>query len=224
MPAQPTRVLVWSERSEPAVVYPRGINGAIAEQLQTLDNAVVRTADLNQPDQGLSEDLLSDTDVLIWWGHARHRDLTDETVARVTRNVRQRGMGLIPLHSSHHSRVFKALLGTSCDLGGWREDGKPVRYYVIEPDHPIAAGLDASFVIPEDEMYSERFDVPAPDQLVFIASYAGGEVFRAGCCWTVGQGRVFYFSAGHETHAIFQQPVVATVLRNAVAWASNRAR
>lgn len=222
MAEQPIRIIAWSERSEPAAVYPCGINGAIADQLRGLDGAVVGATDINQPDQGLSEALLAETDVLFWWGHARHRDVTDETVERVARQVRERGMGLVVLHSGHHSRVFKEVLGTSCDLGGWREDGKPVRFYVIEPSHPIAAGLEPSFVVPEDEMYAERFDVPPPDDLVFVASYAGGEVFRGGCCWNVGKGRVFYFSAGHERHPVYQQPTVGTVLRNAAKWAAGK--
>lgn len=222
MASQPIRIVTWCERTEPAAVYPTGINGAVADQLRAMGDTIVHTAHIDEPDQGVSEARLAETDVLFWWGHGRHNDVRDDTVERITRHVRERGMGLVVLHSGHHSKILKALLGTSCDLGGWREDGKPVRFYVIEPSHPIAAGLDGMFTIPEDEMYAERFDVPPPDDLVFIASYAGGEVFRGGCCWKVGNGRVFYFSAGHQTHPVYQQPVVGTVLRNAARWAAGK--
>ena len=148
MPTDPIRVLVWSERTEPAAVYPDGMNGTIAAALNERDGIVAQTAEINDPEQGLSEAALAATDVLVWWGHGRHRDVTDESVARIVRHVTARGMGFMPLHSSHHSRAFKALMGTSCDLGGWREDGQPAHLYVAEPSHPIAAGIPQYVVIP----------------------------------------------------------------------------
>ena len=219
----PIRALAWSERTEPAQVYPDGINGAIAATLGRQADIVARTAQLDDPEQGLSEAALADADVLLWWGHGRHKDVTDESVERIVRHVRERGMGFIPLHSSHFSRAFIALNGTTCGLGAWREDGRPAHVFVVEPDHPIAAGLPHYVVIPAEEMYAERFDIPPPDELVFISSFqGGGEVFRSGCCWQRGAGRVFYFQAGHETYPVYFQPEIQTILVNATRWAAGR--
>ena len=140
-----------------------------------------------------------------------------------SRHVTARGMGFMPLHSSHHSRAFKALMGTSCDLGGWREDGQPAHLYVAEPSHPIAAGVPQYVVIPQDEMYAEWFVIPPPDELVFISSFlGGGEVFRSGCCWQRGAGRIFYFQPGHETYPVYYQPELHTILANGVYWSAGR--
>ena len=218
-----TRVTVWGEnrqdRTDPEVqaVYPDGIHGAIAEGLRA-SGFDVRTATLDEPDHGLSDTVLAGTDVLTWWGHAAHPEVDDAIVERVQRRVLD-GMGLIVLHSGHHSKIFRRLMGTSGDLK-WREAGERERLWVVDRSHPIAAGLGESFVLEQEEMYGEAFDVPAPDQLVLISWFTGGEVFRSGCCWTRGRGRIFYFRPGHETHPTYHQPIVRTVLANAAAWAA----
>jgi len=216
------RALCWSERTEPARVYPDGINGAVAAALQAAGAFETRVANLDDPDQGLSDEALAWADVLTWFGHGRHRDVTDESVARVVRHVRERGLGFIPLHSSHFSKPFKAVLAHSGELGGWREDGRPSVVSVCQPDHPIARGLDRLFVVPQEEMYCEPFGITPPDELVFISSFAHGEVFRSGCCWRAGQGRVFYFQPGHETFPVYYQREVQLVLANAARWAAGR--
>jgi trehalose utilization protein len=129
------------------------------------------------------------------------------------------GMGLIVLHSGHYSKVFKRLMGTSCSLK-WREAGEKERLWVIEPGHPIVEGLGEYIEIPHVEMYGERFDIPAPDTLVFVSWFQGGEVFRSGCCFHRGSGKIFYFRPGHETFPIYYQPEIRRVLRNAVHWAA----
>ena len=73
-------------------------------------------------------------------------------------------------------------------------------------------------------MYGEPFGIPKPDEQVFISWFEGGEVFRSGCCWKRGAGKVFYFSPGHETHPIYRHPKVQLVLRNACKWASGTGR
>jgi trehalose utilization protein len=176
----------------------------------------VRTATLAEPDHGLGADVLDRTDVLLWWGHTAHEEVADEVVARVVERVLG-GMGLLVLHSGHHSKPFRRLMGTTCDLR-WRHDERET-VWTVAPGHPIAAGIPESFVIPEQEMYGEFFDVPPPEQLVFVSSFTGGEVFRSGCCWTRGRGRIFFFSPGHETNPVYHQPEVQRVLVNAARWA-----
>jgi trehalose utilization protein len=221
-----TRVTVWNEfrqeRVDPSVgaVYPDGIHTAIASGL--IDAGFdVGTATLHEPEHGLSDVVLADTDVLTWWGHAAHAEVDDAVVERVHRRVLE-GMGLIVLHSGHFSKIFRRLMGTSCDLK-WREAGEHERIWVVDPSHPIAEGLGESFLIDEEEMYGEHFDIPAPDRLVLVSWFQGGEVFRSGCCFERGQGRIFYFRPGHETHPTYFHPEVRRVIANGVRWAAQPA-
>ena len=217
------KVTIWNEyrheleNDAVAEIYPDGIHNTIAEFLGKEKDIQVRTATLREPEHGLTEDVLNETDVLIWWGHMAHGDVADHVVERVYNRVLA-GMGLIALHSAHHSKIFRKLMGTSCDLR-WRDDGEKARVWVVEQGHPIAQGLGDYFEIPQEEMYGERFDVPAPDELVFLTWFKGGEVFRSGCCYQRGRGRIFYFHPGHETFPVYHQPEVQLVIRNAVRWA-----
>jgi trehalose utilization protein len=220
-----TRVTVWNEyrqeRSETAVaaVYPDGIHAAIADGLREA-GFEVGTATLDEADHGLTDAVLDHTDVLTWWGHAAHPDVADEVVDRVHQRVLD-GMGLIVLHSGHHSKIFRRLMGTSCDLK-WREAGERERLWVVDPSHPIADGLGDGFAIDEEEMYGEHFDVPAPDRLVLVSWFEGGEVFRSGCTYRRGRGRVFYFRPGHETHPTYHDANVRRVIANAARWAAEQ--
>ncbi len=223
MRPEPIRVLVWNEyrheRDDPRVqaLYPQGIHGALADYLRRQGFAV-STATLDEPEHGLNEAVLAATDVLIWWGHVAHHEVQDAIVARVHRHVLD-GMGLIVLHSAHHAKIFRALLGTRCDLK-WRDIGERERIWVVAPHHPIAEGLDESFTIEHEEMYGEFFDVPPPESLVLISWFQGGEVFRSGCCYTRGRGKIFYFRPGHETYPTYHHPQVLRVIANAVRWAA----
>lgn len=217
------RVTVWNEgrhektHQEVRNVYPEGMHTVIAKGLRDY-GFQVRTATLDEPEHGLSEDVLSETDVLTWWGHMAHQEVRDEVVERVYQHV-MGGMGLIVLHSAHFSKIFKKLMGSTCDLK-WREIGEKERIWVVEPAHPIAAGLGDYFEIEHEEMYGERFDIPAPDTLVFVSWFQGGEVFRSGCCYYRGMGKVFYFRPGHETYPTYYNPTVIKVIANAVRWAA----
>jgi len=221
-----TRVTVWNEarqeRSDPPVraLYPNGIHAAIADGLREA-GFEVRTATLDEPEHGLTEAVLAATDVLTWWGHVAHDEVEDAVVDRVHRRVLQ-GMGLIVLHSGHFSRIFRRLMGTTCNLK-WREAGEHERVWVVDPSHPIAEGLGESFLIEHEEMYGEHFDVPTPDQLVFVSWFQGGEVFRSGCAYQRGRGRVFYFRPGHETYPTYFSPDVRRVIANAAHWAAQPA-
>ena len=218
------RVTVWNEfrheKTHEAVikVYPEGIHKVIAGFLGANPDIVTRTATLDEPEHGLTTEVLANTDVLIWWGHMAHHEVKDEIVDRVQQRVLN-GMGLIVLHSGHFSKIFRRMMGTSCSLR-WREVGERERVWAIDVAHPIAEGLGEYFEIPHVEMYGERFDIPQPDELVFISWYQGGEVFRSGCCWHRGKGKVFYFSSGHETLPIYYQKEVQQVITNGVRWAA----
>jgi len=215
-------VTVWNEfrheRENDKVrkIYPEGIHGVIAGFLSAAGDMTVRTATLDEPEHGLSENVLAETNVLIWWGHRAHKEVSDETVLRVQQRVLE-GMGLIVLHSGHFSKIFRALMGTTCQLK-WREAGEREVLWVTAPGHPVLAGIDDHFVLEHTEMYGEHFDVPAPDELLLISSFAGGEVFRSGCIWKRGAGKVFYFRPGHETYPIYRQPFVQRILINAVRY------
>lgn len=223
---QRLRVTVWNEfRHEKESetirsVYPNGIHAAIGEGLG--DAFEVRYATLDDPEHGLSEQVLADTDVLIWWGHKAHGEVRDDIVERVQQRV-LRGMGLVVLHSGHFSKIFKKLMGTSCDLK-WREAGEKERLWVVSPGHPIAEGIGEFIELAHEEMYGEHFDIPEPDELVFLSWFEGGNVFRSGCCYKRGQGKIFYFRPGHETYPTYYNPEVRRVIANAAGWAAPTTR
>lgn len=214
-------ITIWNEglheKTSPAVAahYPDGIHAVLAEALGSLEDVRIRTATLEDPDCGLPPEVLDDTDVLLWWGHMAHGRVPDETAARVADAV-LRGMGFLVLHSGHMAKPFVRLMGTSCTLT-WRDDDRE-RLWTILPAHPIAQGIPEQFEIPMEEMYGEPFDIPEPDETVFLGWFAGGEVFRSGCVFRRGRGRVFYFQPGHETYPIYHHPHVRQILRNAVRY------
>lgn len=226
----PIRVTVWGENlheqkhEKVRAIYPDGMHTVIADGIREHlgGQAHVRTATLDQPEHGLTEDVLAQTDVMTWWGHMGHKLVDDVVVQKVHDRVLA-GMGLVVLHSGHWSKLFVKLMGTTCTLR-YREAGDKELVWTVNPAHPIAEGLPPCIVIPEQEMYGEPFDVPPPDDLVFISSFTGGEVFRSGCCYTRGQGRVFYFSPGHETHPVYYQPEIRRVIANAVQWTYQKPR
>ncbi|MBQ5840514.1 MAG: ThuA domain-containing protein [Clostridia bacterium] len=221
-------VTVWNEffhekeEESARAHYPNGIHQTIAAFLGTQEDITVRTATLDDPECGLTEEVLNDTDVLLWWGHIKHDAVPDEVAVRVQMAV-LKGMGLIVLHSGHHSKPFRLLMGTTANLT-WREDGDMERLWVVAPDHPIAQGIDRYFDLAHEETYGEPFDIPEPDKLVFIGWYEGGEVFRAGCCYRRGRGKIFYFQPGHETVPTYHNASVQQVLINAVRWAEPESR
>jgi trehalose utilization protein len=217
------RVTVWNEfrhervHDQVRAIYPQGMHAVIAGFLREA-GFEVRTATLDEPEHSLSEGVLAETDVLTWWGHMAHGEVSDEIVERVRQRVLH-GMGLVALHSGHHSKIFKRLMGSTCSLR-WREGTDRVRVWTVAPGHPIARGLPHYFVVEQDEMYGEFFDIPQPETLVFISWFQGGEVFRSGCCFQRGSGKIFYFSPGHETYPVYYNPFVQRVITNGVGWAA----
>lgn len=221
--SRPLRVTMWNEfvheRELPEIraVYPEGIHGCLRNFLEKEQDITVKCVTLDMPNQGITQELLDNTDVLIWWSHARQEDITDETV-RLVRNAVHSGMGLVALHSAHFSRIMRDLLGTTMTLH-WRH-GDREKLWCIDPTHPIAQGVPACIDIPEEEMYGECFDIPRPDDIIFIGWFAGGQVFRSGVTFTRGRGKIFYFQPGHEEAPVYQHPDIQRIIINAVRWAA----
>lgn len=218
------RVLVWGEnrheqiQPKVAAIYPKGMHTTIAEGIEdNLDaGAVVRTTTLDEPEHGLTEQVLAGLDVLVWWGHAAHGEVADEVVERVHRHVLS-GLGLVVLHSGHWSKIFTRLMGTTCTLR-WRSERDRELVWTVNPTHPIAHGVPHPIVIDEQEMYGEHFDIPVPDELIFVSSFTGGEVFRSGCTFRRGHGKIFYFSPGDQDYPVYHHPDVRKVIANGVRW------
>jgi trehalose utilization protein len=223
MTAPAPRIRIWNEHrhershAEVAAVYPQGIHGAIAEGLAAHGLAAT-VSTLDEPEHGLGEAALANTDVLLWWGHMAHEEVDDRIVARVIDRVHA-GMGLIALHSAHYSKVFRRLMGTPCTLQ-WRDDGETERLWVTAPEHAIVQGVGPFIELAKEEMYGEFFAVPAPEELIFTSWFKGGEVVRSGMTFRRGLGRIFYFRPGHETFPTYFDPQIRRVLANACRWAA----
>ena len=266
----PLRVLVWDEQQEAQKqVYPNYLGNHLAEHLKKQDGLDVRSVSIKDPEQGLTDENVDWADVVIWWGHQKHKDVADAPVARIVDRIKAGKSGLVAVHSAHYSKAFKAAMearfrqdvlsrisasdrgnvefertkegapgmsrveaadgkirvkyvGPGCGLGGWRADGAPGHIETKLPKHPIAEGLPAKFDVKQTEMYNELFQVPEPDAVVFFETWDKGEKFRSGCCWSLGEGRVFYFRPGHETFPVFHQEETLTVVHNGVLWSGKR--
>ena len=220
-------ILVWYEnRPLPEAaeaekrIYPTGIHGALKEMFLEQEGFQVRTFVMQDEQQGFKDEDLVWADVTVYFGHKHWREIRDDRVDALQKRVLE-GMGLVLLHSSHASKIFSRLMGTRTQCLRWRENDEWQRVWTVMPAHPIAAGLDKEFfVIPQDETYGEYFEIPQPDEQVFLTTSQGGEVLRSGCCWYRGQGRVFYFASGHETYPVYYQKEIRTILINAVRWAA----
>lgn len=217
-------VVVWNEyrheKENPDVkeVYPGGIHETLAAFLRE-DDITVKTATLDERDHGLTDELLQETDVLVWWGHKAHEEVRDDIAEKVKQRVLD-GMGLVVLHSGHFSKVFKKLMGTGCDLK-WREADEKERLWVVDPTHPITEGIGQYIELEKEEMYGEHFDIPTPDELIFISWFEGGEVFRSGATFKRGRGKIFYFRPGHETYPTYHNEDIKKVIKNGVRWVNN---
>ena len=220
-------VTIWNEfkheRAEGAFgdlirsYYPNGMHRTLAEKLAA-DNLNIRTVSLDEPEQGLPDEILNTTDVLLWWGHCAHAEVKDALVDKIQLRVLA-GMGLIVLHSGHLSKIFRRMTGTACRLR-WREVGEKERLWVVSPSHPIVKGVPETFVIPNHEMYGEPFDIPQDGKIIFMSWFEGGNVFRSGVTFERDNGKIFYFSPGHETFPVYHDPNVIRVIANAVRWAA----
>jgi len=216
-----TRVLFWSEQTEPREIYPNGISGELASDLGRMPEFETSTAQISDPDTGLSEATLSKTDVVVWFGHKKHNDVPDEVVQRVVKHIRDQGMGFVALHSSHFSKVLKTALNATGAWSSYRNTGDPEQLWVVAPDHPIAKGLK-DFTIPHTEIYTEPFEVPPPEAVIFEGTWPTGHRNREVLVWTVGKGRFVYIRPGHEEYPIFKMPEMQRLVANSVLWAAKK--
>ena len=217
----PVRVRVWCEATAPRAVYPSDVDGALADHLGRNPGRNVQRARLTAPDAGLSEAALEATDVLVWWGHLRHDDVPNDRVASVVKRVREGRLGLVALHSSCGSKPFRVLMGTPCEPGAWREDGRPEHVRVMAPAHPIARGVP-NFTIPRSDMFAEPFNVPDPETVVLVSTWDQGESVRSGLTWTIDHGRVVYLRTGQDCFPVLFHPCVRLLVANACDWAAHR--
>ena len=221
-PPDPIRVRIWCEGSSATSAYPKGVDAALADGLARHADLRISRARLDEPEAGLADRTLDDTDVLVWWGRARHDDVPDDRAQAVASRVREGRLGLVALYASCGSKPFRLLMsGTPCEPASWREDGRPEFVAVKAPDHPIAAGV-APFIIPKTDMFSEPFAVPEPETVVFVSSWERGETVRSGLTWTVGKGRVAYLRTGSEAYPVLFHPSVRLSIANAVSWGARR--
>lgn len=224
---RPLSAVIWGENRHEqsdagiAARYPDGMHAAIAAGItpHLPSDSRITTVTLDDPEHGLSEETLAATDVLVWWGHMAHHEVSDEVVERVQRHVLA-GMGLVVLHSGHYSKIFIKLMGTTCSLA-WRGEPDRELVWTVDPTHPIAQGVPNPILIEQQEMYGEFFDVPTPDELIFISAFTGGEVFRSGCTWKRGKGRIFFFSPGDQEYPVYYHPDILRVIANGVQWVKN---
>ncbi len=218
----PIRVTIWNEgrheKKDPKIgaIYPEGIHGALAAGLKHAGDFAITTATLDEPENGLTDERLANTDVWIWWGHMAHNEVNDAGVEKLRKRILA-GAGLIVLHSGHFSKIFQRLMGTTCNLK-WRVSDDRETLWVTRPGHPIVKDIDDHIVLEKEEMYGEFFDIPEPEETILISSFTGGEVFRSGCTWRRGAGRIFYFRPGHETYPTYHNPQILKVIENAVRW------
>lgn len=217
-------VVIWNEfrheKKKEAVkaLYPDGLHATLRSYLAEDAELDITLAALDDPDQGLPDELLEKTDVLVWWGHVAHKEVDDALVDRIRTRVLIGKMGFIALHSAHKSKPFGAIVGTNGNLS-WGRNQKEIMWNLM-PSHPIAAGIPEHFLLESEELYSEPFYIPQPDALVFGAWFEDGHILRAGACFLRGAGKVFYFQPGHETCKSFHNPYVLRIIRNAIHWAA----
>ncbi len=217
------RVTIWNEfrhektKENVKAIYPNGLHAVIGEFLKETGDMEITLAALDDPAQGLPDEVLNNTDVLLWWGHMSHKEVDDELVKRIQARVYLGNMGFIALHSGHHSKPFKAIIGTNGNLQWGREQKEII--WNLSPSHPIAAGIPEHFLLESEELYSEPFYIPQPDALVFGSWFEDGNIFRSGACFIRGAGKVFYFQPGHESCRSFYNPYVQRIIKNAVYWA-----
>ncbi len=105
--ADPVRVLVWDERQkEQKQVYANFLGNEIANHLRSRQGFTVQSVGLDDPQQGLPDEVLDQAQVLIWWGHVRHTEIKPEKGRQIVERVKAGKLALIALHSAHWSTPF----------------------------------------------------------------------------------------------------------------------
>jgi len=215
-------VVIWNEfrhektKEKARALYPNGLHATIKGYLDKNEDMEITLAALDDPDQGLSDERLQNTDVLVWWGHMAHDEVDSVLVKKIRDRVWEGKMGFIALHSAHMARPFCAIVGTEGVLSCGRNQKEIM--WTLMPSHEISAGIPDHFLIEEEELYAEPFHIPEPDELVFGAWFEDGHILRAGAGFRRGAGKIFYFQPGHETCPSFHNPYVLRVIENAIRW------
>lgn len=199
--------------------YPGGIHIALKSIFESQEYDVV-TATQEQACNGLTDEILDNTDVLLWWSKNWDNELLNSVADKVVSRIRE-GMGAVFLHSAKNSKPFLRLTGTTSATApvSWKEPGESERLFVVSPAHPIAEGIPSGYVIPNEEPYCEYFDIPKPDDIVFLGGFGNGMCIRAGVTFTRGAGKIFFFQPGHDSFPVYNDKVIRRIILNAVNWA-----
>jgi len=106
-PPRPVKVVVWDEQ-QPAQkqAYSSFLGNSVAEHLGAQPGISVRSVNINDPGQGLAGGVLDDCQVLIWWGHVRHAEISAETGRSIVERIKDGKLSLVALHSAHWSTPF----------------------------------------------------------------------------------------------------------------------
>ncbi len=218
------RVTVWNEfedeirKPDILELYPGGVHEHIASFLRKEEDMEVRTATFKDEIAfGIPDEVIDRTDVLILYSHMLQDMVSDERVQKVIDRVVNEGMGLIVLHSGLWNKLTQRLIGPG-GYNGYREIRERERVWVVDQGHPIAKDLPIYFDFAHSEMYGEPATFPAPDELIFLSWYQGGEAARSGMTWRRGAGKIFYFSPGHARYDVMHSEYYQRVVINAVRW------
>ncbi|MEZ5042821.1 MAG: alpha/beta hydrolase fold domain-containing protein [Saprospiraceae bacterium] len=151
------KVVVWDERQKKQQkAYPDFMGNHIADYLKKNDLLRVYSVGLDDPEQGLSDEVLENCEVMIWWGHVRHPEISVATSKKLIERVKAGTLEMIFLHSAHWANPFVEAMN---EVTRQRVEAK---YATLE------AQVTIEFVTPPDSL---RFRVPKLGEMVKPAIY-----------------------------------------------------
>jgi trehalose utilization protein len=158
--AAPVRVLVWDERQpQQKEAYPDFLGNVIAKHLDSLDGIEVRSVGIDDDQQGLSADNLDWAQVLIWWGHARHADIKQETARDIVERIKSGKLSLVALHSAHWSMPFVEAMNERVREDAKRRfPGEKIQFDFVPPPGRYVPTKD-SVVTPAYYAYKQRGEI-----------------------------------------------------------------
>lgn len=153
--ADQVHVLIWDERQpRQSEAYDNFLGNEIAKRLKEESaDFEIRSVWLEDPEQGLEAGNLEWADVIVWWGHVRHSDVTKENATRVLEYVREGKLDLVALHSAHWARPFvEAMNWRSVEDAKKRleklADGKELTYETVDPPRERTVPMHGSTLTP----------------------------------------------------------------------------